>query len=89
MNANALVRTSIHTNPGVLGVHLVDNLVPLGSRIADNKTTEHLVRLLGFGNREALLGLEGLLVLGKHLLLDFLHSFCLFWGIESRASSPF
>ncbi len=36
-NANALVGTSIHANPGVLGVHFVDNLVPLGLRIADKE----------------------------------------------------
>jgi hypothetical protein len=41
-NANTLVGTSIHADPGVLGVHLVENLVPLGSRIAVNKTTEIL-----------------------------------------------
>ncbi len=77
MNVNALVGTSIHANPGVLGVHFVDNLVPLGSRIADNKTTEHLVRLLGFDNCIALLSLEDLLVLRKCLLPDFLCGFCL------------
>jgi hypothetical protein len=60
MNANALVRTSIHTNPGVLGVHFVDNLVPLSSRIAGDKTTENLVCLLGFGDCDALLSLEDL-----------------------------
>jgi hypothetical protein len=76
-NVNALDGTSIHANPGVLGVHFVDNLVPLGSRIANNKTTEHLVCLLGFGDRVALLSLEDLLVLGKRLLLDFLRGFCL------------
>jgi hypothetical protein len=74
-NANALIRTSIHANPGVLGVHFVGNLVPLNLRIADNKATEHLVRLLGFGDRKALLSLEDLHVLGKHLPPDFLCSF--------------
>ncbi len=72
---NALVGTSIHTNPGVLGVHFVDNLVPLGLWIADNKTTEHLVCLLGFRNCIALLSLEDLFILKKRLLPDFLCSF--------------
>jgi hypothetical protein len=76
-NANALVGTSIHANPGVLGVHFVVNHVPLGSRIANNEITKHLVCLLGFGNCESLLVLEDLLVLGKHLLPDFLCGFCL------------
>jgi hypothetical protein len=76
-NANALVETSIHANPEVLGVHFMDNLVPLGLWITNDKTTEHLVRLLRFGNREALFGLEDLLVLRKHLLPDFLCDFCL------------
>ncbi len=67
-NARALVGNSVHVDPGVLGVHLMDNLVPLGLWIADDKTTEHLVCLLGLGNCIALLGLEDLLVLGKHLL---------------------
>jgi hypothetical protein len=59
--------------PGVLGMHFVDNLVPLNLRIADNKTMEHLVCLLGFGDRVTLLRLEDLFILGKYLLLDSLH----------------
>ncbi len=75
MNANTFVGTSIHSNPGVLGVHLMDNLVPLGLQIADKKTTEHLVRFLGFGDHNLLRSLEDLVVFGKHLLLDFLRGF--------------
>jgi hypothetical protein len=74
-NTNALVGTSIHANPGVLGVHFIDNLVPLGSWITDDKATEHLICLLGFGNCKALLSLEELFVLRKHLLPDFLRGF--------------
>ena len=77
MNANALVRTSIHTNPGVLGMNFVKNLVPLSSWIADGQTMEHLVYLLGLCNRITLLRLEDLFILGKHLLPDFLCGFCL------------
>ncbi len=76
-NANTLVGTSIHADPGVLGVYLVDNLVPLGLRIADDETMENLVRLLGFSDCENLLCLEDLLVHGKRLLLDLLRGFCL------------
>jgi hypothetical protein len=77
IHVNALVGTFIHANPGVLGVHFMDSLVPLGLRITDDEITEHLVRLLSFGNGITLFSLEDLLVLGKHLLPDFLCGFCL------------
>jgi hypothetical protein len=76
----ALVGTSINSNPGVLGVHFVDKLVPLGSQIADDEQTEHLERLLGFRNRKDLLSLEDFRVLGKRLLLKFLCGFSLVFG---------
>ncbi len=47
----------------------------LGLWIADDKTMEHLVHLLGFGSRNLLLGLEDLVVLGKRLFPDSLHGF--------------
>jgi hypothetical protein len=70
-------------------VHFVDNLVPLSSRITKDETTEHLVCLLGFGNRKALLSIEDLFILGKRLLLDFLRGFGRLQVIENRASFPF
>ncbi len=45
MHAKAFVRLAIHAGPGVLGVHLTHNLVPLHLRLADNKTTEQHVCL--------------------------------------------
>mgnify|MGYP000247281785 CR=1 FL=1 len=57
---NPLVGFAIHANPGVLCVHLVYDLVPLRSRLADNKATEQFVSLLGLIDREGFLGLEGL-----------------------------
>jgi hypothetical protein len=47
LHAKAFVRLAIHANPGVLGVHLVYDLVPLHSCLANNKTTEQLVCLQG------------------------------------------
>jgi hypothetical protein len=75
MNTRALVRTFIHANPGVLGVHLMDNLVPLSLWIANDETAEHLVRLLDFSNHDLLLSLEDLFIFGKHLLQNFLCGF--------------
>ena len=74
-NANALVGSSIHANPRVLGVHLMDNLVPLSLRIADDETMEYLVCLLGFGNCNLLLSLKDLFMFGKRLLPNFLRGF--------------
>jgi hypothetical protein len=54
----ALVGTSINPDPGVLGVHFVNNLVPLGLQIADDKQMEHLECLLGFGDCKDLLALR-------------------------------
>jgi hypothetical protein len=58
-------------------MHLMDNLVPLSSRIANNETTEHLVHLLDFDNCETLLDLEDFFIFRKCLLLNFLCSFSL------------
>jgi hypothetical protein len=46
----------------------VDNLVPLSSQLADNKATEQFIHLLGFNDRNTLLGLENFLLLEKLLL---------------------
>jgi hypothetical protein len=44
----AFVRLAIHANSGVLGVHLVHDLVPLCLRLANDKTMEQqVVCLLG------------------------------------------
>ncbi len=74
-NTNTLVGTSIHANPGVLGVHLVDNLVPMGLRIANNETTEHFECFLGVGDCNLFLDLEDHVELRKRLLQDFLRGF--------------
>ncbi len=58
-------------------MHLVDNLVPLSLRIANNKTMEHFVCLLGFSDRETLLGLGDFFIFRKGLLPNFLLSFSL------------
>ncbi len=79
-STRALVGTSVNSNPGVLGVHFVDNLVPLGLRIANDKQTEHLECLLGLGNREDFLSLEDFFELRKRLLPKFLCGFSLVFG---------
>jgi hypothetical protein len=58
-------------------MHLVDNLVPLSSRIADDEAMENFISLLGFSNRNTLLGLKELFVFRKRLLPNFLLSFSL------------
>ncbi len=84
-NTRAFVWTSVHTNPGVLGVHLVDNPVPLSSQITNDKTMEHFISLPGFSNRDTFLGFEDFFLFGKQLLPNFLHSFCLvFREIKKR-----
>ncbi len=35
----ALVWLAIHANPWILGVHFLDNLIPLSLQIADDETT--------------------------------------------------
>ncbi len=66
-------------------MHLVDNPVPLSLRIADNKTREHFISLLGFSDRNTLFGLEDSFVFGKRLLPNLLLSFCLvFRELEKR-----
>jgi hypothetical protein len=88
-NTSALVLTSVHTNPGVLGMHLVDNLVSLSLRITKDKTTEHFISLLGFSGRDTLLGLDDFFVFGKQLLPNFLLSFCLIFGeLKKRLHFP-
>jgi hypothetical protein len=52
-------------------VHLVNDAVPIRSRLADNEATERLVSLLGLFNCERFLGLEGLVEIRKLLLLSF------------------
>jgi hypothetical protein len=36
-DSNSLVGNPIHSDPRVLGVHLLDNLIPLGLLVTDNK----------------------------------------------------
>jgi hypothetical protein len=66
-NAKAFVRLAIHANPGVLGVHLVHNLVPLHLHLANDETTEQLVHLQGLCDCKFAHGLEVLLDLGELL----------------------
>ncbi len=83
---NSLVGFAIHTNPGVLCVHLVYNPVPLRSRLADNQATEEFVSLLGLIDREGFLGLEGLVEVAELLFPCFLLGRSLvFRGIEKGA----
>jgi hypothetical protein len=66
----ALVLLAVCTDPPqILGVHLVNNLVSLSLQLANNKAMEQFVRLLGFSNRDTLLGLENFLILEKLWLL--------------------
>ncbi len=58
-------------------MQFVDNLVPLSSQITNNETTEHFESLLGFSNRDILLGLEDFLVFEKLLLPILFLGFCL------------
>jgi hypothetical protein len=83
MHTKAFVRLAIHTNSGVLGVHFVHNLVLLCLCLANNKTTEQLVRLQGLCHHKLALGLEFFLDLSELLPLLILPSLCLaFWGLE-------
>jgi hypothetical protein len=59
--ANALVCITIHADPRILRVHLVDDPVPLPLRLADDEATEQLISLLGHCNCNVFLGLEGFL----------------------------
>jgi hypothetical protein len=43
--ARAFVWIAVHANLWVLGMHFVDNLVPLSLQIPDDKTTKHFVHL--------------------------------------------
>jgi hypothetical protein len=43
----ALMRLSVDAYPGVLGMHFLDNLVPLHLRLTDDEATEQLVSLQG------------------------------------------
>ncbi len=84
---NPLVGFAIHTNPGVLCVHFIDDDVPLSSRLANDKAMEQFVRLLGHFNSEGFLGLEGLIELVELLLSCFFRSCSLvFREIEEKAA---
>jgi hypothetical protein len=69
MYTKFLVRLAVHANPWILGVHLVNDPVPLHLRLANNEAAEQLICLLGLCNREVLLGLEDFLELVKLVLL--------------------
>jgi hypothetical protein len=87
MHTKDFVRIAIHTNPGVLGVHLVHNLVPLRLRLTDNKTTEQLVRLQGLRDCKFGRGLEVFLDLNElFLLLLLLVLHLVFLGLEDSHS---
>ncbi len=58
-------------------MNFVDNPVPLSLQIASNKTTEHFINLLGFSDRNTLLGLEDFLVFEKCLLPNMFFGFYL------------
>jgi hypothetical protein len=75
--ARALVWIDVQANPRVLGMYFADNPVPLSLWIAEAKTTEHFVSLLGFSNHNTLLGLDDFLVLEKLLLPILFLGFCL------------
>jgi hypothetical protein len=55
----------------------MDKLVPLSLQIADDKTMEHFVSLLGFSNHDTLLGFEDFLVFKKLLPPILFLGFCL------------
>jgi hypothetical protein len=77
LQVEAFVRLAIHTNPGVLGVHLMYNIVPLRLRLANNKTTEQPVHLQDLHHCKLVSGLEFFLDLGKLFPLLILLSLCL------------
>ncbi len=71
-NSNSLAGDTIHANPGILGVHLLHNLIPLGLLVPNNKQAEHLVGLACHSNRCALICLEDALELFYGSLAKFL-----------------
>jgi hypothetical protein len=80
-----LCRLAIHANPGVLGVHLVHNLVQFCSCLANNERTEQLIHLQGLCNRELASGLEFILDLRELFPLLILLSLHLaFRGLEEQ-----
>ncbi len=84
-HSKTFVRLAIHADPGVLGVHLVCNLVPLYSCLANNKTMEQLVRLQSLCDSKLVCGLNLLLDLGELFPLLILLKFRLaFWGLEEQ-----
>ena len=44
-DSNTLVKGAVDCNPGILGVHLLHDLVPMGELVAYDKKAKHLVRL--------------------------------------------
>ncbi len=85
-HVNALVGLVIHTNPWVLGVHLIHDSVPLHLCLANNKATEQLISLLGLFNSNDFLGFEGFIELIELLLSCFFRGHGLvFREIEERA----
>jgi hypothetical protein len=50
---NSLVGDTVHSDPGILGVHFLHNLVPMGLLVPNNKQAEHLVGLACHNNGRA------------------------------------
>jgi hypothetical protein len=69
---NSLMGDTVHTNPGILGVHLLHNLVPVGSLVPNDKQAKHLIGLACHSNCCALFCLEDALVLFHRSLVEFL-----------------
>jgi hypothetical protein len=79
------VRLAIHTKPGVLGVHLMHNLVPLCSPLANIETMEQLVCLQGLCDCELGHGLELLLDVGELYSFLILLKLCFtFLGLKEQ-----
>ncbi len=77
------MRLAILADLGVLGVYLVNNLVPLHSRLAKNETTERLVRLQGLCDCKLGHDLEWFLDLGELFPSLILLELCLaFLGLK-------
>jgi hypothetical protein len=61
MNSFVGLAIPIHADPQILCVHLINNPIPLRSRLANNKVTEQLVSLLRLHGSNVFLGLKGFL----------------------------
>ncbi len=77
LHAKALMRLTIDIYPWVIGVHFLHNLVPLHSRLTNNKASEQLVSLQGLSYRKFAGSLEIFQDRGELLSLLILLSLCL------------